>query len=142
MLIYLDASALLRVLSGTRLGAAPPPKADVVTSSDLLEVEVRRALERAHLAGKLEEAELDRKIDEAMALIDTFHLFPPGDEVIRLARPRFPVDVGALGALHVATAQLVEMEARQRVQFWTHVAAVASAGSVRGLDVRGNTGRA
>src|SRR5436309_15887697 len=102
MLIYVDSSALLRVLSGVRVGTAPIADADVVTSSDLLEIEVRRALERAHLAGKISSMELDAKVDEATALVDSFHLFPVGDEVLRLARPRFPIDVGALGALHVA----------------------------------------
>ena len=141
MLIYLDASALLRFLRRAESGVAPLRDGDVVVSSDLLELELRRALERAFIAKKIDQSELESKLDEAIALVDTFHLFPVADEVIGFARPRLPFELGVMGSIHVATAQLVQRDAGQPLQFWTHVEAVASAAALRGLDARGSTAR-
>ncbi len=139
MLIYLDASALLRFLRRATTGVVPLSDADVVVSSDLLEVELRRALERAWLAKKINSGELEAKLNEAVALVETFHLFPVGDEVITFARPRVPFELGVMGSIHVATAQLVQKDAGRPMQFWTHVDAVGAAAALRGLDVRGSS---
>ena len=137
MLIYLDASALLRFLRRVEGGVVPLRDTDVITSSELLELELRRALERAWVAKRIDSDELERKLEEGMALVETFHLFPVGDEVLAFARPRFPFEVGVVGSIHVATAQLVQRDAGRPLQFWTHVDAVGSAAALRGLDVRG-----
>ena len=58
------------------------------------------------------------------------------DEVIALAKSNFPVNVPALDAVHVASAQVVK-RAVGSLEFWTHDERQATAALARGLDVRG-----
>jgi len=60
------------------------------------------------------------------------------DEVIERAKSPFAINVRALDAIHVATAEILSREASDDpVEFWTHGARQASAALSRGLTVRG-----
>jgi predicted nucleic acid-binding protein len=137
VIAYLDASALLRVLFGEP-GRVPRLRAcEAIYSSRLAEVETFRALDRARLLSRLTELEVARKSKELSDLLEAVSLVSVSDEVIALARAPFPVAVRALDALHVATAQWLQAELGEAIQFWTHDRRQAAAALCRALDVRG-----
>jgi hypothetical protein len=58
--------------------------------------------------------------------------------VITRAKSAFAINVRALDALHVATAETLAAEADEPLEFWTHDQRQASAAVSRGLVVRGS----
>jgi len=137
MLLYVDGSAALRFLRRGSSPVAPIAGADLISSSELIEIELRRAFEHLWLVKQLSSDELERRLDDVEALLARFHLFPVADDMLAFARPRMPLELGVMASVHVATAQVVQRDAGEPVQFWTHVAATGSAAASRGLDVRG-----
>ena len=135
---YVDASALLRVLFLEEGPIVPLDPGDRVVSSVLIEVETFRAVDRARLVGHLNDAETAVKRKELGDLLGMLDLAPIDDAVIERARASFAVNVRALDAIHVATAETLKAEAAaESVEFWTHDDRQATAALSRGLTVRG-----
>jgi predicted nucleic acid-binding protein len=135
---YVDASAVLRVLFAEEGEAVPLGAGDRVVSSQLVEVETFRAVDRERLLGKLGDTETALKRKELMDLLAMLDLAPIDGAVIRRARSSFSVNVRALDAIHVATAEVLVQEATgEPLEFWTHDARQATAALSRGLDVWG-----
>jgi predicted nucleic acid-binding protein len=112
--------------------------ADRVMSSQLIEVETFRAVDRERLLGKLDDVETARKRKELSDLLAMLDLVPIDGAVIQRARSSFAVNVRALDAIHVATAEVLQTEAAaEPLEFWTHDTRQATAALSRGLDVRG-----
>lgn len=133
---YLDSSAILRLLMEPKGKRVSLSEADVVVSSELIEVEIARVLDRARLEGHLDDLWISRKSRELRILIRGMHLFPISSEVVVLARTPLPVRCRAGDSLHVATAQLVSKETGS-LEFWTHDPVVGAAAAMRDLEVRG-----
>jgi len=129
---YADASALLRVLFNEPGTRCPIESGDAATSR-IAEVETLRTVERARLRGYVTDAQAARKLKELSEIFARLHLMPVSDDVIALARQPFGVNVRALDAIHVASAQMVS----GALEFWTHDARQATAALARGLSVRG-----
>ena len=137
---YVDASALLRVLFSEPGPSAPLTTGDAVVSSRLVEVETFRAIDRARLIGDLDDAETAVKRKELADLLGILDLAPIDDTVIERARHSFAVNVRALDAIHVATAEILAAEAEgEPLEFWTHDDRQATAALSRGLTVKGST---
>ncbi|HEX7669885.1 MAG TPA: type II toxin-antitoxin system VapC family toxin [Polyangiaceae bacterium] len=135
---YVDASAVLRIIFAEPGPAVPLVAADRVMSSQLIEVETFRAVDRERLLGKLDDVETARKRKELSDLLAMLDLVPIDDAVIQRARSSFAVNVRALDAIHVATAEVLQTEAAgEPLEFWTHDTRQATAALSRGLDVRG-----
>lgn len=135
---YADSSALLRLLfqeSGVRI---PLDDGDRIVSSRLVEVETFRAVDRERLLGRLNDAETARKRRELGDLLLAIDLAAIDDPVLERARASFAVNVRALDAIHVATAEVLGVLAEgERLEFWTHDERQATAALSRGLSVRG-----
>lgn len=135
---YVDASAVLRVLftePGPRLSLAAGDRA---VSSQLLEVEAFRAVDRERLLGGLDDRQTATKRKELADLLAMLDLVAIDRQVIDGARSSFAVNVRALDAIHVATAEVLASEADDDpLEFWTHDERQAIAAASRGLDVRG-----
>lgn len=106
MKTYVDSSVVLRhILNGDPAfgGAA---SSDAVGSSDLLEIECQRVLQRERMAGHLD----DRQYTEAAVLLesilDRLTLIEMGPAVKRRAAGPFPTVIGTLNAIHLASAIL------------------------------------
>ena len=134
--IYVDASVVMRIVFAEPGKRAPLTNKSVAVSSELLQIEAFRALDHARLGGQLDDLQMARKSKELFALLAIVHLFPVSAEVLELARATFPIRVRALDALHVATAEAVASEVGP-IDFWTHDVGLASAATVRGLNVFG-----
>ncbi len=135
---YVDASALLRLLFSEPGPSVPLVAGDRVVSSHLVEVEAFRAVDRERLLGNLDDRETALKRKELAELFLRMDLAPVGADVLDRAKGSFAVNVRALDAIHVATAEILASEAEgEPLEFWTHDERQATAALSRGLTVRG-----
>lgn len=138
---YVDASALLRLLFSEPGPSVPLVAGDRVVSSHLVEVEAFRAVDRERLLGNLDDRETALKRKELAELFARMDLAPIGADVLDRAKGSFAVNVRALDAIHVATAEILASEAEgELLEFWTHDERQATAALSRGLTVRGIAG--
>jgi hypothetical protein len=129
---------VLRVLFSEPGPSVPLVAGARVVSSRLVEVETCRAVDRERLLGNLDDAETAAKRKELSDLLDRMDLVPIEAGVIERAKASFAVNVRALDAIHVATAEILAAEAGgETLEFWTHDERQATAALSRGLDVRG-----
>ncbi len=136
--LYADASALLRVLFNEPGPRLPLGEHAVVASSAIVEVETFRAVDRARLTGHLNDEETAQKNYELSEMLARIHILSVSDEVIERARATFPVNVRALDAIHVATAELLATEVGQTV-LWTHDRRQATAAAARAVKTMGGS---
>lgn len=135
---YVDASAVLRILFGESGPAVPLEDGGRVVSSQLVEVETFRAVDRERLVGGLDDSEAALKRKELGDLLAMLDLAAIDDAVIARAKSAFAINVRALDAIHVATAEILAAEASDEpLEFWTHDERQASAALSRGLPVKG-----
>jgi uncharacterized protein len=140
---YVDASAVLRIVFAEPGTSVPLAAGDRVVSSQLVEIETFRAVDRERLAGHLDDAETAVKRKELADLLSMLDLAPIDGAVIDRAKSSFAVNVRALDAIHVATAEILAAETEgEPLEFWTHDERQATAALSRGLTVRGSSDRA
>ena len=136
---YVDASAVLRIVfSESGSNKVPLGGPDRVVSSQLVEIEAFRAVDRERLLGNLDDAETASKRKELTDLLAMLDLASIDAAVVDRAKSPFAVTVRALDAIHVATAEILAAEAEgEPLEFWTHDDRQATAALSRGLTVRG-----
>ena len=135
---YVDASAVLRLLFAETGASVPLTGGERIVSSRLVEVETSRAVDRLRLVGQLDDQETAAKRKELADLVAMLDLAPVDDLVIDRAKGSFAVNLRALDALHVATAEILASEAGgEPLEFWTHDERQAMAALSRGFTVRG-----
>lgn len=135
---YVDASAVLRVLFLEPGPSVPLSASDRIVSSQLVEVEAFRAVDRERLLGHLDDAQTAIKRKELTDLLGMLDLAPIDRMVIDRAKASFAVNLRALDAIHVATAEVLAYESEgELLEFWTHDDRQAIAAVSRGLNVRG-----
>ena len=137
MIGYLDSSVILRVVLGEpgRLQDWAGLREGV--TSALAEVECLRTLERLVLRGALEAgqaAERRAAVYDVLEAVELVALSPP--VLARAAQP-FPVPLGTLDALHLATALLWRERGERGLVFATHDLALAQAARASGFSVLG-----
>jgi predicted nucleic acid-binding protein len=133
---YVDASAVLRVLF-SEPAPAVPLAGDRIVSSQLVEVEAFRAVDRERLLGNLDDSQTAIKRKELVDFLAMLDLAPIDGTVIERAKSSFAINVRALDAIHVATAEVFASESGEPLEFWTHDERQANAALSRGLTVRG-----
>jgi predicted nucleic acid-binding protein len=118
--------------------AVPLSAGDWVVSSQLIEIETFRTVDRERLLGNLDDARTAIKRKELTDLLAMLDLAPIDRIVIDRAKGSFAVNLRALDAIHVATAEMLVAEAEgEPLEFWTHDDRQAHAALSRGLTVRG-----
>ena len=137
MTLYLDSSALLRLVLREAGSLEEIRSADVLVSSELLAVECPRTIDRLRLQGalSLEEAVATRNaIAEWLEAVDLVLLQRP---VLSRAADPLPTPLGTLDAIHLATALLWREQAGLDPVVATHDAALARAARAFGLETLG-----
>lgn len=134
---YVDASAVLRVLFKQPGPTVPLDPGGVLYSSQVVEVESFRAVDRERLIGKVDDSGTARKRQELGEFLATLDLIAVNQSVIEQAKSPFAVNVRAIDAIHVVTAELVARASGEPLEFWTHDERQATAARSRGLTVRG-----
>jgi len=129
---------VLRILFSESGSKVPLAGTDRVVSSQLVEIEAFRAVDRERLLGNLDDAETASKRKELADLLAMLDLAAIDAGVVDRAKSPFAVNVRALDAIHVATAEILAAEAEgEPLEFWTHDDRQATAALSRGLTVRG-----
>ncbi|MBU0936693.1 MAG: PIN domain-containing protein [Spirochaetes bacterium] len=110
MVAYLDSSVVLRyiLLGDTALHHAMAfPR---LVSSELLEIECRRTINRCRLQNELGDDTLVQALDRLDQLLQMVDLIELDGPIKQRAMASFPVVVKTLDALHLATAQALAAE--------------------------------
>jgi hypothetical protein len=110
---------VLRVLFCEDGPTVPLLAGDRALSSQLLEVEVFRAVDRERLLGHMDDVQTAIKRKELLDLLGFLDIVPIEEMVIQRAKSSFAVNVRALDAIHVATAEVLVSEAGEPLEFWT-----------------------
>jgi hypothetical protein len=119
--------------------SVPLTRGDRVVSSQVVEVEAFRAIDRERLLGALDDRTTAVKRKELSDLLAILDLAPVDRHVLDRAKGSFAVNVRALDAIHVATAEVLLAEAGgEPLEFWTHDERQAVAALSRGLTVFGH----
>jgi uncharacterized protein len=135
---YADASAVLRILFSEPGPSLPLSGNERVVSSKLVEIETYRAVDRERLTGTLDDTITAIKRKELADLLAMLDLASIDDKVIERAKSAFAINVRALDAVHVATAEVLAAESDgEPLEFWTHDERQAAAALSRGLTVSG-----
>jgi predicted nucleic acid-binding protein len=135
--VYIDTSALLRIVLREAGALDELRSCDALVSSELIAVESARTIDRLRLQGALttEEAVTRlRAINEWLEAIDLVLLRPP---VLSRAGEPMPMPLGALDALHLATALIWRDRLGPLSTLATHDTALGGAARVFGFDVLG-----
>lgn len=104
MVAYLDSSVVLRHVLKGESAISQALACDRVVSSELLEIECRRVIQRCRMQGELDDsgtAEASARLDAVLAGVSLIAL---SKSVKRRAMGAFPVSVKTLDALHLASA--------------------------------------
>ena len=109
MTAYLDASVVVRKLQREAGSLKEWGQWERAFSSELLRVEVLRAVDRARLRGALTDNEVADIVMRARAILDGLELLQLSPSILSRAAQSFLTPLGTLDALHLATAvRLVE----------------------------------
>lgn len=137
MIAYLDTSALLRLVLREPGALEDLLSCEALVSSELLAVESLRSVDRLRLQGVLspEEAAFRRAtVSDWLEAVDLILLRPA---ILARASEPFPIALGTLDALHLATALVWRERMRQALVMATHDGALGLAARSFGIEVRG-----
>jgi len=133
----LASSVLLRVILG-QPGSLPEWR-DIgrAVVSALVEVECLRTLDRLRVVRALPEDEVASRREAVVRLLDSMEVVAVSAPVLRRASQPFPITLGTLDALHLATALLWRDFAGEDPVMATHDKALGSGARAMGLMVVG-----
>jgi predicted nucleic acid-binding protein len=136
MKAYLDSSVILRSLLRERGAFEDWSHWELTVTSELMRVEVFRAIDRLRVLGRLNEAQLADTTDSLRALIAGVSEITLQTAVLQRAAAPFSSMVSALDAIHIASALLWIEEQADLLVFVTHDAQQAVAARLAGLQVQ------
>lgn len=108
MIVYLDSSFVIRRLLGVGEPAEFWGKWEKAYASTLMRTECCRAANKLRLDGKLDDAGRARLGAWIETVCNTVTQIPVTDAVLKRAAEAYPVSVGTLQAIHLATLQELE----------------------------------
>jgi predicted nucleic acid-binding protein len=110
--VYVDSSVVLRHILNDDPALAGITTFDMIGSNDLLLIECRRVLQRERMEAHLDDQPYCESLVLLETILDSLYLIELGPAVKRRAAGPFPTVIGALDAIHLASAILWE-EAEQ-----------------------------
>lgn len=137
MIVYLDASVLLRQVLGQPNKLEEWPKIETAVASALVEVECLRTLDRLRLRVGLSDRDLADRRAAVHRLMDEIDLVEPVGAVLKRAAQPFATALGTLDAIHLSTALLWQELRGADLVMATHDQALATAARASGLRVIG-----
>jgi len=137
MNVYLDASVALRKLQREIGSLASWSQWERAYSSELIRVEVLRAIDRNRLRGALTDRDVTNLIDRAYAIFDALEFVALSRSVLDRAAQSFFTPLGTLDALHLATALRLAEYGGIELTFLTHDTELATAARSMNFNVAG-----
>jgi predicted nucleic acid-binding protein len=135
MNVFLDTSVALRRLL-REPGALPWSAWKAAYASRLLRIEALRTVDRLRLQGRLDDAQVVQVRKAIQELHESLHIVALDEGILQRAGEPFPISLGTLDALHLATAVALREEVALDV-FLTHDRALALAAESLGFAVDG-----
>ena len=137
MTVYLDTSAVLRVLVGPGTILQGWGHWDAAYASELMGVEARRVLDRLRLERALDDEGLATAHEALGAIERAIGTIGLTRSVLRRASQPIPTAVNTLDAIHLASALLFEEQRGASLVFGTHDRRQAVAARALGFEVAG-----
>jgi predicted nucleic acid-binding protein len=137
MTAYLDASVVVRKLQREAGSLKEWGQWKRAFSSELLRVEVLRAVDRARLRGALTDNEVADIVIKARAILDGLQLLQLSPSIVNRAAQSFLTPLGTLDALHLATAVRLMESTGIELTFLTHDAELGTAARSMNFVVAG-----
>lgn len=134
---YLDSSVVVRKLQRELGSLATWGQWEDAYSSELLRVEVSRAIDRSRLRGVLTDHEAADLADRARAIFERIEFVALNRPVLNRAAQSFLTPLGTLDALHLATALSLAERRRIDLVFLTHDTELAIAARAVNFSVEG-----
>lgn len=113
------------------------PKIKDAYASRIMPVEVARVIDRARLAGSVDDEQVVQLHTELRRVLRSISLLALSEGVLERAGGPMPTVLGTLDALHVATAAELARELDAPLILATHDLQMARAARALGLEVRG-----
>ena len=121
MVAYVDSSVLLRYVLLGDVGMRHVMEFPRLVSSELLEIECRRTVQRCRLQGELSDQGLVAAMGRLEETLDMIDLIELDHSMKRRAMGSFPVVVKTLDALHLSTAlRMAEQDGMANVHVFSH----------------------
>ena len=137
MTAYLDASVVLRKLQREAGSLKEWGQWERAFSSELLRVEVLRAVDRARLRGALTDNEVADIVMTARAILDGLELLKLSPSILNRAAQSFLTPLGTLDALHLASAVRLAESTGIELTFLTHDVELGTAARSMNFVVKG-----
>jgi predicted nucleic acid-binding protein len=134
MMVYLDASVVIRKLQREAGSLRQWGRWEHAYSSELLRVEVLRTIDRTRLRGAVADREVADLVEKARAIFDRLELVEVTHSILNRASQSFLTPLGTLDALHLATALRLGESTAMELTFLTHDMELAIA--ARSLNFR------
>jgi predicted nucleic acid-binding protein len=137
MIVYLDASVVLRLVLGETNALADRQQFTGALASALTEVECLRTLDRLARQELLTSDELAERRMAVYQMLEEVELVDIGRGVLRRAGEPFSTPLGILNAIHLATLLHWRDATESPVTLATHDKALATAARAAGVSVVG-----
>lgn len=137
MKVYLDTSAVLRVLLGQERALAGWGKWDAAFSSEIMGLEARRVIDRIRLENLFDDRQVADSQDELARMEGVFGRIPLTRAVLRRAALPMATVVRTLDAIHLASALLFQERRGERLIFATHDSQQGTAARALGFECIG-----
>lgn len=134
---YLDSSVILRLVLGQRGRLKEWRRIREGVASALVEVECLRTLDRLRLREGIDDDQIAARREAVFRLLERVHVVEPAGPVLSRASQPFPVPLGTLDAIHLATALLWREGRTADLVMATHDEALGLAARSCGLRVVG-----
>jgi len=132
--VYLDSSIIIRRTFG-QPGSFPDLEFETAISSELVAVAVKRTIANRHLLEPLTPEALLEAQEQAEMNLATVEILPVDRVVLNRAMATFPTRIGALDAIHLATALIWADYVDPQLVFLTHDRQLSIAARACGLRV-------
>ncbi len=137
MIVYVDASVLLRVVLRQPNALREWKQIDRGISSALIVTESLRTLDRLRLRAQLPDSELALRRHAILAVTASLELVEIDANVLDRAAQPMPTELGTLDAIHLATALLWRESIGEQLTMATHDRALGLGAKAYGLRVLG-----
>ena len=134
--VYLDASVVLRRILRQPGAVQGWVNWELAVTSELMQLEALRTFDRLRIAGKTSDSELASCHQELRVYTSRCQVVPIHWGILQRAAGPFPTPLGALDAIHLATA-LIWMEVNsEELTLLTHDAGLAICARACGVPLR------
>lgn len=137
MIVYCDASVLLRIVLGQRNALKEWREIEQGVVSRLAEVECLRTLDRLRLSAQVSEEAIASRREATFRLLARLSIVEIGRNILDRAAQPFPTSLGTLDAIHLASALLYRERSSEDIALATHDHALGLAARASGLAVIG-----